>query len=726
MLNPDNQAKILVVDDVPSKLVALAAILEDPAQTVIGVRSGREALRRLLQEDFAVILLDVNMPDIDGFETAALIRERKRSESTPIIFITADGDETHASRGYSLGAVDYILAPVIPEVLQAKVAVFVDLYRKTQQLKQQMNERLALASEQAARAAAEHSTRRWEFLAEASHVLSRTLDHDATVTGLLHLLVPAVADFATLTISGQSGGRSTHDVAWRDMRKGAIQQRRVERQDLPAGLVASIEAAGLMRRTTKCGEVDLRQLMERLSSETADKTGVGNGDAAKGPGSLSVYCVPLVPRGHTLGVITIGVDPRRREQLPEMPLVEDIAGRAAIALDNARLYREIQEGDRRKDEFLAMLGHELRNPLAAMANALECVELLSDDQAAVDSAHDVLSRQLRQMSRLVDDLLDVSRITRGKVALRKELVELASVVKRAVATIRPAVEFRHHQLRMALPTEKVLLNADPARLEQVLANLLHNAVKYTEPGGLIQLRAEIEDGRLAIRIQDNGVGIAPDLLARIFDLFVQGDQSLDRSQGGLGIGLTLVRSLVELHGGQVSVASAGPKQGSEFAVFLPVATQKTADQPGESPPPAEMAAPARRILVVDDNIDLANTTSALLRAAGNEVWIAHEGLRALELAATHRPDSILIDIGLPGIDGYEIARRLRQDSDFQSTLLVALTGYGQEEDRRRSRAAGFDRHLVKPVSFAELLRAFAGDAAIAPAKSTPAAEVGNL
>jgi signal transduction histidine kinase/DNA-binding response OmpR family regulator len=717
MQNSENQVKILVVDDVPSKLVALAAILEDPGQSVIGVRSGREALRRLLQEDFAVILLDVNMPDIDGFETAALIRERKRTESTPIIFITADSDETHARRGYSLGAVDYILAPVIPEVLRTKVGVFVDLYRKTQQLKQQMDERVTLASEQAARAAAEQSTRRWEFLAEASHVLSRTLDHKATVTGLLRLLVPGVADCATLTLFNQPGRRSTHEFAWTDAGSGEFKQRRVDRHELPAKVVAAIEAASVARRTLKCGDLDMQQFVEWMRAVAADGTVEGNGHSAARSGEFPVFCVPLVPRGHTLGVITIGVDPSRREQLPEMPLVEDIAGRAAIALDNARLYREIQDGDQRKDEFLAMLGHELRNPLAAMANALECIEVLSDDPVTVNTAHDVLSRQLRQMSRLVDDLLDVSRITRGKVALRAETVELAAVIRRAVATITPAAEARGHELRVTLPADKIFLTADPTRLEQVLANLLHNAVKYTPPGGLIQLHAELDGEQLAIHVQDNGVGIAPDLLARIFDLFVQGDQTLDRSQGGLGIGLTLVRSLVELHGGQVSVVSGGVNEGSEFTVLLPGASRQ-AEEPAPAPPaPAIAPAVGRRILVVDDNVDLANTTAALLRAIGHEVWIANEGLGALELAALHHPDSVLIDIGLPGIDGYEIARRLRKDADFHNALLVALTGYGQEEDRRRSRAAGFDKHLVKPVSFADLQRAFASTASLETSKS---------
>lgn len=688
MADSDFDVKILVVDDVPSKLVALESILDEPGQTVVGVSSGREALRRLLHEHFAVVLLDVNMPDIDGFETAALIRERKSTESTPIIFITADSDETHARRGYSLGAVDYILAPVIPEVLRAKVGVFVDLYRKNAQLKQQMNAQIALAQEQAARVAAEDSKRRSEFLADASQVLMHTLDVETRMDSLLRMLVPQIADLASFSQVDQQAGPLLHKLIWhegQDVQLGAFEQER-----LPAGLATAIGSAAATGCTTLVKEANLSALTAAADSGAAYAR-------------MQLQAVPLVARGHTIGVLTLASDLARRSVLPDISLIKDICSRAAIALDNARLYREIQDGNRRKDEFLAMLGHELRNPLAAMSNALECLEYLRDDPTSCQAANDVLSRQLSHMSRLVDDLLDVSRITCGKVVLRKDVVELSAAAAGAIAAVRPALEGRGHSLSVLLPKEPVYLYADPTRFEQILVNLLHNAVKYTDPGGRIQLRGEVEFGQLAIHVQDNGVGMSPELVAQVFDLFVQGNRSLDRSQGGLGIGLTLVRSLVELHGGRVSAASAGPRQGSVFTVHLPVHVPSSAIKPAEAAPLANMV--SRRILLIDDNVDLAETTAALLRAAGHEVRIAHEGHKGLSDAVEYQPDTMLIDIGLPGLNGYEVARRLRQTAGFESALLVALTGYGQEDDRNQSLEAGFDRHLVKPIGFRELQEA---------------------
>ena len=568
-MSPD-AVRILVVDDKPAKLVALTALLEEPGRIVVGALSGREALRRLLQDDFAVILLDVNMPDIDGFETAALIRQRASTQSTPIIFITADYDETHAGQGYSLGAVDYILAPVIPEVLRAKVAVFVDLYRKTQQIKEQMHQSLALVREQAARAAAEDSRRQSEFLAEASRILSASLHSEATIGDLARVMVPAVAQLALVTTLDRRGQPLVHALARPDAAAAETRRQFIAGADLPRALLRLVESAAASGSEVSAAGAQAAAIFAALDDSPAR--------AAGGP-AWQIDCIPLVARGSTLGVLTVG----RTAESPaecELALLRDIASRAAIALDNARLYRDIQDSDRRKDEFLAMLGHELRNPLAAMSNALECLRLLDDNAEVVEESQDVLGRQLRQMTRLVDDLLDVSRITRGKVALRKELVELSPAVRGAVATMTPAMQTKHHEFAIALPVRPVFVSADPARLEQILANLLHNAVKYTPPRGHISLKAEIEDDWIAIHVKDDGVGIGPDLLPVLFELFVQGERSLDRSQGGLGIGLTLVRSLVELHGGQVTVFSQGVARGSEFVVRLPIA-------PSPSPVPAQ-------------------------------------------------------------------------------------------------------------------------------------------
>jgi CheY-like chemotaxis protein len=403
-----------------------------------------------------------------------------------------------------------------------------------------------------------------------------------------------------------------------------------------------------------------------------------------------------------LGVLVLGCADGRPS--PDVALAEDLAGRAANALDNARLYRDIQDNDRRKSEFLAMLGHELRNPLAPIRTAVEYLRRRGLDQPDQCAARDMIERQVQLMVRLVDDLLDVARITRGQIQLRTQAVDMAEMAARAVETSRPLIDARRHTLEVELPAEPAWVEGDPARLAQVLANLLNNAAKYTEEGGRIRLRVERHcspgsetPATIVASVRDTGVGLPPEMLGSVFDLFTQVDRSLDRAQGGLGIGLTLVRRLVELHGGEVRAASAGPGRGSEFTVTLPA---RPAPAPAvAAPKPARSAAgPApRRVLVVDDNVDAAESLGRLLRLLGHEVAVAHDGPAALDAFAAARPEVVFLDIGLPGMDGYEVSRRLRGSRAGSDALLVALTGYGQDEDRARSREAGFDHHLVKPV-----------------------------
>jgi signal transduction histidine kinase/ActR/RegA family two-component response regulator len=359
--------------------------------------------------------------------------------------------------------------------------------------------------------------------------------------------------------------------------------------------------------------------------------------------------------------------------------------------------QELSEANRRKDEFLAMLAHELRNPLAPIRNAAQVMRLLAQDDANLRCAGEVVERQVQHMSRLVDDLLDVARFSSGKITLQKEPTDLAAVVARAVETSRPAIEGRRHELSVTLTPERLRVEADPVRLAQVLDNLLNNAAKYTPEGGRIWLTAGREGREAAVRVRDTGIGIPANMLANVFDLFTQVDRTLDHSQGGLGIGLTLVRRLVELHGGSVQATSGGANQGSEFVIRLPLLLE-TERAPGTWEEENGLAArPRRRILVVDDNMDASQSLAKLLELTGHEARVAHDGATALDVAQVYRPDVVLLDIGLPQIDGYEVARRLREQPGTEHALLVALTGYGHEEDRRRTREAGFDHHLVKPV-----------------------------
>jgi PAS domain S-box-containing protein len=365
--------------------------------------------------------------------------------------------------------------------------------------------------------------------------------------------------------------------------------------------------------------------------------------------------------------------------------------------------------DRRKDEFLATLAHELRNPLAPIHSALQILNLPGVDAASTKRSHGMIERQVRNMVRLVDDLLDVARVVRGKIELRRERVELATVVEHAVETVQPVIDALEHELTVTIAKESLAIDCDPLRLAQAIGNLLTNAAKYTERNGRISLTAASEGSTVVIRIRDNGIGISPEMQPRIFDLFVQVDHAATRSQGGLGIGLTLVKNLVEMHGGSVEAASEGLGCGSEFVIRLPLAIKipSVADS-NASPEQRPTTSPAAyQVLIVDDNQDAAMSLAMLLRFKGHEVRVAYDGPSALQLAASYRPDIVLLDIGMPGMDGYETARRWRAIPGSESTVLAALTGWGQEDDRRRTTATGFDHHLVKPVDLKDLETLFA-------------------
>jgi signal transduction histidine kinase/DNA-binding response OmpR family regulator len=682
-VDDNDKTNILIVDDMPEKLLVYQTVLAELDQDLVLVSSGHEALKQVLRHDFAVILLDVAMPDMDGFETAQFIRQRKRSAHTPIIFLTAFNDEMRATKGYAHGAVDYIHTPVVPEILRAKVRVFVELFRMRRQVARQ-------AELQARREAAEEAARRSAFLAEASRALASSLDVDTTLHSLVRLMVPAVADLAAVCLADEQGNPGQWEWSW----------------NAPAGPEQGPLATAGAPPYPALVEAVARVLNSGNHEQFSGLPPCAEEGARAVPSFVleSALVLPLVARGKTRGglVLALGPAPRRFEA-PDVALIHDLAARASIALDNALLVRDIQDNDRRKNEFLAMLAHELRNPLAPVRNAVEVLRLRTIGQAELNWARDLIGRQVAHLARLVDDLLDVSRITRGKINLHREEIEAGQVVTSAVETSRPLIEAHRHLLTVTMPPEVLRLEADPARLAQVLTNLLNNAAKYTPDGGRIGVSVERDQGEVVFRVRDTGAGIPREMLGKVFDLFTQMDHSLDRAQGGLGVGLTLVRSLVEMHGGTVQAHSEGPGRGSEFVVRLPLLA---VGEPRNDADRGKHEAPASpcKVLVVDDNRDAADSLALLLRFDRHDVRIVHDGAAALETARLFVPDVVLLDIGLPGLDGYNVARRLREQPGTRDALLVAVSGYGGEEDRLRSRQAGFDHHLVKPIDLRDLQR----------------------
>ena len=389
-------------------------------------------------------------------------------------------------------------------------------------------------------------------------------------------------------------------------------------------------------------------------------------------------------------------------------IARDVTERRKLEDSLRQLASDLSETNRRKDEFLAMLAHELRNPLAPISNAVQVLRMGDGEPDAVKKVGGLLERQVRQMARLVDDLLDMSRITRGRIELRKQRTDLMPVIHQAVEAAQTWCSEMNHNLTVTQPDEPLILHADPARLAQVLGNLINNACKFTDRGGRIQLIAERDGNEAVIRVQDNGIGITSEQHSRIFDMFAQVDTSLERSRDGLGIGLTLVRTVVEQHGGTVSVSSEGLGRGSEFIVRLPLMTEPLSDEVPWAPPETE-AIGKRRVLIVDDNADSAQSLAMLLELSGHETHTAGDGLEGLTLAEQARPDVVLLDIGLPRLNGYEVCRRIREQTWGRDIVIAALTGWGQEEDRQRSREAGFTAHLVKPVELSALMKLLAAD-----------------
>ena len=555
---------------------------------------------------------------------------------------------------------------------------------------------------------------RFRFLAEASAVIAASLDYNKTLRQVARLSVPVFADWCAVDLVSSDGGFSRVAVHHRDAAKVDLAYRAA--RDLPADSDVPFGAPQVIRSGQP--EWAARISEELLESAARDAEHLKQ---LQGLGLQSYVVVPLPGHDRILGAITfVTAESGRQYSAEDVRFAQDIAARAAAALENAMLYEAVKaseerantaaahakDAERRKDEFLAMLGHELRNPLAPITTALELLNRKGGPSTARE--RDVIARQVSHLSRLVDDLLDVSRITRGKVELRRRPIEMSAVVARAVEMASPLFERFDHTLVLNVPKEGFVVKVDETRMAQVVANLLTNAAKYTEPRGRIEVTVSREDPELVLRVRDNGIGIAPEALPVIFDLFRQGRRSIDRTEGGLGLGLALVKSLVEMHGGRVNAKSEGPGKGSEFIVCLPEArTTQSRPMPAVRTDPQSTRQPrlSRRVLVVDDNLDAAESLADLLRHVGHEVKVAQDGPGALELAARFDPEVAVLDIGLPVMDGYELAAALKAREEAGPIRLIALTGYGQEKDRQRSREAGFDAHLVKPVEIDALLAA---------------------
>jgi len=561
-----SKVNILLVDDQPARLLSYESILGSLGQHLISVRSGNDALQQVLTMELAVILLDVSMPGMDGFETAALIHNHPRYQHIPIIFVTGiHVNDLDRLKGYQLGAVDYVSIPIVPEILRSKVAVLVELHCQRKKL-QELNASLAAAN-------------------------------------------------------------------------------------------ARLEMDNTALQAEKTRELEV--LNQHLSE--------ANKELAKANQAL---------------------------------LIENH--------ERMRVESALKEADRHKDEFLAILAHELRNPLAPIRHAVDIMSNIELNDNAFIWSREVIGRQATHLTRLVDDLLDMSRITHGTIRLHKEVVTVQSIIERAIEALTPAIRSHHHELQVECGDPSITVYGDPVRLVQVLGNLLNNAAKFSPQPSTIRLVVAADNSMVEFRVIDSGIGIAPESLPQLFTLFSQihdaKDQSPDSTrrhgnnhpEHGLGIGLALVKRLVELHEGHVNVRSAGLNAGSEFVFSLPihVAAQTI---PTSIDEPVDM--PIRSVLLVDDNADALEGLSLLMELAGHKVFKATDGLQAIKLVEQHRPEIAILDIGMPVMDGYELAQHLRAEAISKEMHLIALSGWGQQDDMRRAYEAGFDYHLVKPATF---------------------------
>ncbi len=761
---------ILCVDDDEGARYAMMRTLQRTGFRTLEAATGAQALQRMAERPDLVVL-DVHLPDVDGFEVCRRIRADSRTSSTPILQISADFVEAeHRARGLELGADAYLTHPIEPPEL---IATIRSLLR-------------ARSAEEKARAIARELQSTFDAISDPVCLLDRegrVVRCNQAMTRLVGATEQELIGRAHLSFLPAGGAGAAGDPFRRMTQSGTREVEVIQHGerflrvtcdpvlDDAGGLAGAVyvfsdfterhraqeERDQLLAREQAARAEAQAALAALKASESrfrrlADSNLIGVMEASLSGELYWANDAALRMLGRTREQLEAGLlrwdaitppeyadaDARAIEQLlasgvctpydkeytrpdgTRVPALVGVAmldeGRAVAFVLDLSVVRELenqlrdkvaelQTADRRKDEFLAMLAHELRNPLAAIIIGLHVLEELGSPGTKAQQTRAALLRQAGVLTRLVDDLLDVSRITRGKVELRREPMRLRQAVEDALATSRALVDERKHQLVAELSDEPLWVSGDSTRIEQVLSNLIHNAAKYTDPGGRILLTLKRDGPDAVIAVRDSGIGIEPAMLDRVFDLFAQVDDSPARSRGGLGVGLTLVRRLVEMHGGSVRARSEGISRGSEFEVRLPLMQPQAAvaQAPQRAPQTAR-----KRLLLIEDNPDIGETLRDLLQIFGHRVDLAGDGLRGVQLALATKPDAALVDIGLPGIDGYEVARRLRATDPGKQILLVALTGYGRPEDRDRALESGFDAHLVKPVDPEELNALLAG------------------
>ncbi len=747
----------LVVDDDEVKRYTMTHLLRRAGFEVVEASTAAEALARVADRP-DVVILDVNLPDMSGIDVCRRLKSDPDTRAIPVLHVSATFVETEDRvHGLDSGADGYLTDVVSPIELIATVNALLRARRAEDAA------RLAARQWQATFDAIGDGV----LLLDDDGVIARCNLAAGAILGVPpeSLIGRAILDLLPMATSGgpcpltralASRRREAGETVLADGRTLRVSVDPVADNDHGfAGLVCIVADITERRRAARAlreTEEHFRMLVEGVRDYAIVMTDPENRVVSWNTGAERIlgYAGPEI-LGHDLAIVFTPEDRARGVDREELRTAEvegraiderwhvrrdgsrfwasgvlaplrDEAGRlrgfAKVFRDETerkRLEEELRHraldlvaADQQKDLFLKMLAHELRNPLAPIRNALEVIRLDRDDPESVDRARAMATRQIAHMARLIEDLLDVSRISSGKVRLRRETLDFAAVLAQAAESARPGIEANRQEFRAAIPAGPIWVEGDATRLEQVLANLLNNATKYTEPGGRVELAAEVEGGHVVVRVIDTGIGLGPEILPHVFELFTQDDRSLARSQGGLGIGLTLVRSLVEMHGGTVAARSEGPGRGAEFLARLPILDRPSgeSDDPTAGDPTA--AARPMRVLVVDDSIDAATSLARVLALWGHDVSTAHAGPEAIETAVARRPDLVLLDIGLPGMDGYQVAEHLRATPEAGHPLLIALTGYGQEEDRRRSREVGIEHHLVKPVDLDVLQALLAG------------------